>query len=159
MKMELSVKERLVLENILPKQGSVVTYRLIESLRGVIGFSESELVRWVPTICYDISLGCPRCKGMEWKSLPFAPIQRCDGEEGCGFLAGIGPPGATAWRSLDEEGQSISDIAEVEFGEAGLALIADTLRLFDKNEEINEDLEPLYAKFVENEGASVEDGG
>jgi hypothetical protein len=41
--MELSVFERLVLLNILPKEGNVVTVRIIHDLRNRLGFTEEEL--------------------------------------------------------------------------------------------------------------------
>jgi len=149
MKMELSVRERLTLSAVIPKQGDIVTYRLILGLREAIGFSESELIRWMPTLCYDISQGCPRCKGTEWETIPFALIQKC---RACDFLAGIGEPGGMVWRTLDEEGQPISETAELEFGEAGLGLIIDTLNLFNTNSELDDDTAPLYVKFVEKNG-------
>lgn len=155
MVMELSVSERLTLSGVIPKQGSIINYRLILALREAVSFSEEELIRWVPTQCFDISQGCPRCKGTEWENIKFAPIQKC---AGCGFMVGIGPPGATAWRTLDEKGEPVSEVAEVEFSEAGLALIVDTLNLFDKNEEIDDNIAPLYVKFVEDNGGAIVGG-
>ena len=145
--MELSVKERLVLAVILPKQGDIITYRFIQSLKITIGFSEQELVKWMPTICYDLSKGCPRCGETKWEQIaPFTPVQKC---LGCGFRSGVGVPGSQVWRTLDEKGNAIGETAEVEFGEAGFELIANTLNLFNKNKELNEDTVPLYEKFVE----------
>ena len=147
MKMELSVKERLVLSSVIPKQGDIVTYRLILILREAISFSEEEIVKWMPVLCFDLSKGCPRCGAKEWETIPFYSAKKC---KGCDFLVGSGEPGQMTWRSLDDEGQPIGDTAEIEFGEAGLNLIADTLRLFNKNSELDDDTAPLYVKFVED---------
>lgn len=146
MKMELSIRERLTLMAIIPKQGNMATYRSIQSLRDQLGFNEQELIKWEPTICYDTQHPCPRCQGEEWKQILFAPILRCTG---CDFQVGIGEPGAMVWRTLDAEGSPVSDLADVEFGEAGVGMIVDTLKLFEKNEEIDDDTAPLYEKFVE----------
>lgn len=155
MKMELSVSERLTLLNVIPKQGNIVTYRLILALREALSFSEDEITRWMPTICYDLSSGCPRCKGVEWEQpIPFYSVKKCSV---CGFMAAAGPPGSTMWRTLDEAGSKISEITSIEFSEAGMDLITDTLNLFNKNDELDDMTAPLYIKFIEQTGASVGD--
>ena len=58
-------------------------------------------------------------------------------------------------RPFHDEGQPISDVAEIEFGAAEIELIQDALRLYDKNEEINDETAPLYIKFVEELGGEA----
>lgn len=151
MKMELSVSERLSLLSILPQQGNIVTYRLILGLRGMLSLSETEIVKLMPTYCHDISKGCPLCGGTEWEDIPFAPMKKCKGE-GCNFRAGIGQPESMVWRSLDDEGQPVSDIADMEFGEAGMQLFVETLTMLNAKEQLNDNTAPLYIKFVEKNG-------
>ena len=155
MMMELSVEERLNLLIIIPKQGSMATMRLIRTLRNLIDFSDEEHVKWTLKPSFDISKGCPRCPDEEvaWLSLPHAPLlTRCSR---CGFITGLGPPGSTVWRTLDEDGNELDQTADIEFGEAGMELIRDTLELFNTKDEIDDNTFPLYVKFVEEQGAEV----
>ena len=40
---KLSLKDRIALLNILPREGNVVTLRIIRDLQGALGFSEAEI--------------------------------------------------------------------------------------------------------------------
>lgn len=41
--MELTIKERIVLLNILPKEGNVITLKLVRKFREALSFSETEI--------------------------------------------------------------------------------------------------------------------
>jgi hypothetical protein len=66
--MELNVKDRIVLLNVLPREGSLTTIRLLRELREELSFSEDEhtavelhdedgRVQWVGDIVKDVAVG------------------------------------------------------------------------------------------------------
>jgi hypothetical protein len=66
--MNLDITDRVVLLNILPKEGSVVVLRLIRDLQRELGFSEEEIaeigfsdgdrgLRWEKNIEKDVEIG------------------------------------------------------------------------------------------------------
>ncbi len=44
--MTLTVKERLLLLNVLPREGDITTLRIVQNLRAALSFSEEEHARW-----------------------------------------------------------------------------------------------------------------
>ena len=44
--MELSINERLLILSILPKEGNILTLRIVRDLAREVGFSEEELKDW-----------------------------------------------------------------------------------------------------------------
>lgn len=44
--MELTVKERLVLLNVIPKEGDFVTLKVVRKLREALSFNEEEIEKW-----------------------------------------------------------------------------------------------------------------
>ena len=44
--MKLHIQERLLILNILPKEGSIVTVRLLKELIGSVGLSGEEIKKW-----------------------------------------------------------------------------------------------------------------
>ncbi len=44
--MELTVKERMVLSSIIPKEGDFVTLKVVRKLREALSFSEEEIKKW-----------------------------------------------------------------------------------------------------------------
>lgn len=65
--MTLSVKERLLLGNILPKEGNIANLRIVRKLRESMSFSEAEWIKfgfkeegdqlkWDPTLPQDIEV-------------------------------------------------------------------------------------------------------
>ena len=44
--MKLSIKDRIVLHNILPSEGSFVTLKIVRDLREALGFSEAEVAEF-----------------------------------------------------------------------------------------------------------------
>ena len=44
--MKLQIHERLLILNILPKEGSIVTVRLLKELIGSVGLSGEEIKKW-----------------------------------------------------------------------------------------------------------------
>jgi len=75
--MELTIRERLMLNSILPAQGDIVTLKIVQELKMALAFSEEEIaehdivtsdegVRWNPEsdeYVRDISIG-PRAMGV-----------------------------------------------------------------------------------------------
>ena len=44
--MKMQIQERLLILNILPKEGSIVTVRLLKELIGSVGLSGEEIKKW-----------------------------------------------------------------------------------------------------------------
>ena len=99
---ELSVLDRILLLNLLPREGDFKSLKIVRKLKDDLGFTEDEL------------------KALEFK------------QEGT----------QTMWRTEADVPK------EIQIGEFAHALIADVLRDLDKGKKLNEQLVPLYEKFV-----------
>ncbi len=161
--MKLTIAERLVLQGILPREGSVVTHRLCGRLSDILGFTDEELVRFTPLTCVPMKGACVVCQSKgPFEEVPYLPAMKC---ENCGFEIGLGKPGNVVWRSHDIEGNELGDgERDVDLSEAAVDLIVRTLRILEVTPVIDKEtgkvtadgsLTPqtyqLYLKFIPDE--------
>ncbi len=157
--MELTIAERLTLAGILPRQGNIVTHRLVDTLRRALGFSDEEIVRFQPLICADPNRPCVVCHGTGFDPIPYLMAMKC---QDCGMEIGLGDPGGVVWRQHDREGNELGDgVRDIDLSEAAINLIVRTLQILnvtpviDKETgvktadgSLDEQTVPLYMKFV-----------
>lgn len=132
--MKLTVFERLMLQNILPKEGDFVTMKLVRKLREALSFSEKEIAE----ISFDNHWRCPKCKGIELSP----EVIKC---QQCGIY--MVPAGQV---SFDEE-KALKVIKDVHMGNKMLALCETTLKKLSDEEKLTEQHMSLYEKFVETD--------
>jgi len=164
---KLTIDERLTLQGILPKQGNIVTHRVIQSLRDTLGFTDEEVAVFQPTLCANINRGCVVCGGKGFDEIPHLPAVKC---MNCGMEYGLGPPGGVVWRARDREGNELGDGSrDIDLSEAAVRLIVNTLKILNVtpatgengNQTADGSLDaqtvPLYLKFVPEDEQQTED--
>ena len=158
--MELNIAERFTLAGILPNAGTIITHRLVGSLKNTLGLTDEEVTRFQPLACGNINRGCPVCREKgPFAAIPHMPAIKC---ENCGFETGLGPPGSLVWRTRDAEGNELGDGSrDIDLSEAAVKLIVDSLKILNVSPVIDKEtgvktadgsLTPetaaLYLKFV-----------
>ena len=133
--MELTVFERMTALNILPKEGDLVTLKLIRQLKESLGFTDDELVE----LDFHYDYKCEKC-GAVFKKKAFEPVGVC--HECGGTLTNTGQ---VYW-------EREADVAkDIELGRKAHELIASKLEELDKDKKLNESHLSLCEKFMEEE--------
>jgi len=130
--MNLTVAERLVLQNILPKEGDYVTVKLVRKLRESLAFSEKEIA----DINFQNHWKCPKCGKVELS----ADVLKC---EDCGIY--MIPAGAVTW---DEE-KAGKVVKDVHLGKAMLKLCETSLQRLSDEKALKDEQLSLYEKFLQ----------
>jgi len=134
---KLTIDERLTLLGILPRQGNIVTHRLVQSLGNTLGFTDEEVSLFQPTTCGNINHGCPACGFKGFDPIPHLPAVKC---LKCGMEVGLGPAGAVVWRARDAEGNELGDGSrDIDLSEAAVRLIVNTLKILNVTPVINKE--------------------
>ena len=118
--MQLTVLERILLLNLLPKEGNVITLRVVRKVREALSFSDEEQA------ALDFRHEGEAVHGQE--ELPAAERKRV-------------PEGQIVWNQKAEPAK------EFRFGETALKLIRKELTRLDTDGKLNEPMVPLYDKF------------
>ena len=137
--MKLTVLERIMLQEILPKEGDFITLKLVRKLREALAFSEKEIAE----IAFRTHWKCPQCQKIE---LSDAEIKCPD----CDVY--MRPAGEVTWDN-DKAKKVVKDVF---MGNKMLALCESTLKKLSDEKKLTDQHMSLYAKFVE--GADEESG-
>ena len=139
--MKLNVFERIVLQNILPKEGDFITLKLVRKLKEGLAFSEKEIAE----IEFKNQWKCSKCQKAEIAS----EMPKCSD---CGIYMQLG--GQVHWD--DEKAKKV--VKDVFMGSKMLALCESTLRKLSDENKLTEQHMSLYSKMVEgaNEEQDVE---
>jgi predicted nucleic-acid-binding Zn-ribbon protein len=136
--LKLTVFERLILNNILPKEGDFITLKLVRKLREALAFGEKEIAE----IDFKNEWKCPKCQRTELANeMPKCPD--------CGVYMQLG--GQIHWD--DEKAKKV--IKDVYMGNKMLALCESTLKKLSDESKLTEQHMSLFEKFVE--GANEEE--
>ena len=132
--MQLSVKARLLILQVLPDESNLTTMRIVRDLRRNLGFSEVESEALAFRNGEDWSQGCPKCGEQDPEKLasiidedygmPMVTCQACEYEN----LAGANQIG---WnRNADEK-------ADIEIGDVAKKIIREQFEKLDAEGKIN----------------------
>jgi len=130
--MKLQVFERLVLGNILPKEGDFITLKLVRKLRESLAFSEREIAE----INFRSHWRCPKCK----KEEVAAEMPKC---ADCDIY--MQQAGQVTWD--DDKAKKV--IKDVFMGAKMQTLCETTLKKLSDESKLTEQHMSLYQKFVE----------
>ena len=134
--MKLEVYERLVLMNLLPKEGDFITLKLVRKLREALSFNERE----VAEINFRNHWRCPKCQKVEIAS----EMPKCSD---CDIF--MQPSGQVTWD--DDKAKKVKK--DVFMGSKMLALCESTLKKLSDEQKLTEQHMSLYSKFVEGADA------
>jgi hypothetical protein len=135
--MKLDVFERILLQNILPREGDYITLKLVRKLREALSFSEKEN----DTLHFKYHWRCPKCSKVEL--LP--EVGKCPD---CDIY--MVSDGKVTWDEKDEV------VKDVHMGDKMLALCTTTLKKLSDDGRMEEQHMSLYEKFVK--GDEEDDG-
>ena len=130
--MKLTVLERIMLQESLPKEGDFITLKLVRKLREALAFSEKEITE----IAFRTHWKCPKCDKKEVTS----EMPKCPDCELYMILAG-----QVTWD--DDKAKKVNK--DVFMGNKMLALCESTLKKLSDESKLTEQHMSLYAKFVE----------
>ena len=130
--MQLSVFERIQLQNLLPAEGDFVTLKLIRKLRETLSFSEKE----INEIDFKNRWNCEKCKTSELAT----QTPKCPS---CAVY--MQPAGSVHW----DEAKALKVIKDVHCGRAMRELCKATLQKIGDEKKLTEQTMSLYEKFVE----------
>lgn len=123
--MELSIKDRLIILNVLPGQGDITTLRVIMELRAALSFSEEEHAE------LKFSPPCAKCSKGNWEHRDvdhdFEPTQ-----------------GLLGW---DHSKDGL--VKDVPIGSKAHAIIGDAFQMLSSSGQLGMDQIDLYERFVE----------
>jgi len=129
---KLEVFERLVLMNILPKEGDFITLKLVRKLREALAFNEKEIAE----INFRNHWSCPKCQKVEIAGeMPKCPD--------CDIYMQLG--GQVTWD--DDKAKKV--VKDVFMGAKMLVLCESTLKKLSDESKLTDQHMSLYAKFVE----------
>jgi len=130
--MKLTVLERIMLQEILPKEGDFISLKLVRKLREALAFSEKEIAE----IAFRTHWKCPKCQKVELST----EVIEC---EDCKIY--MRPSGEVTWDN-DKAKKIVKDVF---MGAKMLALCESTLKKLSDESKLTEQHMSLYAKFVE----------
>lgn len=134
-KLELTVFERLMLSNVLPKEGDFVTLKLVRKLREALSFGEEEIA----TINFQNLWRCPQCKEESFASRQI----KCDK---CKIYCA--PVGQVTW----DEAKAKEIVKDVHMGSTMQTLCVATLQKLSAEKKLTDQYYSLFEKFC-GEGA------
>lgn len=117
--MKLGVFDRLVLLNILPREGDILSLRQVRRLREALSFSDEE----------HAALGLHVCSG------PNTDCDRCSADPAAA--------GQVHWKTEAEV------LKEVDIGPRAAQIITDALKALNDGRKLREEHIPLFERFVE----------
>ena len=130
--MKLTVLERIMLQETMPKEGDFITLKLVRKLRESLAFSEKEIVE----IAFRTHWKCPKCQRVEISSeMPKCPD--CD--------IYMIPAGQVTWD--DDKAKKV--VKDIFMGNKMLALCESTLKKLSDESKLTDQHFSLYEKFVE----------
>jgi len=130
--MKLEVYERLILMNILPREGDFITLKLVRKLREALAFNEKEIAE----VNFRSHWKCPKCDKTEILSeMPKCPD--CD--------IFMQSSGQVTWD--DDKAKKV--VKDVFMGAKMLALCESTLKKLSDEQKLTDQHMSLYSKFVE----------
>ena len=129
--MNLDVFERLVLQGILPQEGSYITLKLVRKLRESLSFSEKEIA----DIDFRNHWICPKCQKVDLS----ADVIKCPD---CALY--MKPAGQVTW----DEQKAKGVVKDVHMGAAMATLCVTVLKKLSDEEQLKEHHISLYEKFV-----------
>jgi len=130
--MKLTVLERIMLQNILPKEGDFITLKLVRKLRESLAFSEKEIAG----VEFKTHWKCPQCQ----KGGMSTEIAEC---KDCGIY--MRPSGEVTWD--DDKAKKV--VKDVFMGAKMLVLCESTLKKLSDEKKLTDQHMSLYGKFVE----------
>ena len=130
--MKLTVHERILLQNILPKEGDFITLKLVRKLREALAFNEKEII----DIGFKNHWTCPKCEKKEVAS----EMPKCPDCDIYMILAG-----QVTWD--DDKAKKV--VKDVFMGNKMLALCESTLKKLSDEQKLTDQHMSLYSKFVE----------
>ena len=137
--MKLSVYERLILLNILPKEGNFTTLKTVRVLKERLSFDDE-----FEELNFHDEFQCEKCGALVVK--PFSePPGSCPD---CGGR--FSPTGRRMWNQTADKEKEI-DLEIDDDGAKAKKLIAKILKQLDKEERLTDEHYSLYVKFVGEE--------
>ena len=133
--MELTVFERLIAGNILPKEGDFPTLKIIRKLKENLSWDEDEL----ESLDFHEEYKCGNCEKLVKKPI-LEPAGLC---KKCG--SGLVKTGQIFWN------QDADKPTEIEIGKKATAVLARILEDLSDKEQLKEEHYSLYVKFVGDE--------
>jgi len=139
--MKLRTYERLLLLNVLPREGDLTMIRIVRQLREALSFTEEEHAALNVRQGQDWAGGCPRC-GSEDVEYPgpemrLSPERKCTK---CGY-EGMDGQGRMFW-NRDAESEN-----EIPMGKKAQWVVEQRLRELHKEQKLLEDHWSLCEKF------------
>ena len=130
--MKLTVLERIMLQEILPKEGDFITIKLVRKLREALAFSEKEIAE----VEFRTHWKCPKCQKVELST----EVIKC---EDCDMY--MRPAGEVTWD--DDKAKKV--VKDVFMGNKMLSLCESTLKKLSDEGKLTEQHMSLYSKMVE----------
>jgi len=138
--LKLTIIERLSLLDLLPKEGSFVTLKLVRKLRETLSFTEKE----IDIISFMNGWQCPKCKNTKFSSTK--PL--CDD-----CKIGMLPIGQVTW----DESKEATILKDIHIGKSMRELCVFALKDLSEQGKLKENHMSLYIKFVKTEEKDEEE--
>lgn len=129
--MELGIFDRLILLNILPKEGDFTTIKIIRKLREELSFSEEEH----NALKFQIPAKCEDCD-----EVVLVPMGKASEKCSCGGK--LIPSSNIQWKADADKPK------DVQIGEKAMDVIKDTLLKLSKDKKLTEQHLNVYTKFM-----------
>lgn len=129
--MEFDVTDRLMLLDILPREGDYTTLKIVRELRDELSFSEDEH----QALKFENRFICPRCHNEEWSPIPLkCPVCKMEMRD-------------SQFKKWDD----VNLIKEIPLRDKAYEIISAELRKLNENHLLADRHIKLYEAFVENE--------
>jgi len=132
---KLTVLERILLQETLPKEGDFITLKLVRKLREALAFSEKE----IKEVEFKTHWKCPSCQKIELST----EVAKC---EACDIY--MKPTGEVTW----DNNKAQRVVKDVFMGSKMVALCETTLKKLSDESKLTEQHMSLYSKMVEGAG-------
>lgn len=148
--MELTILERIKLLEVLPKEGDLLTLKILRKLRESLSFSEDELKTFgavyeyaCPHIATDKDGKRDKCLNIGFFTAP----PKC-GKHNI-------PMQPTGQMNISIPPQVINKVKEIHMGTHALTIASNALKRLNDNQQLTEGLVSLYEKFFPPEEVEI----
>jgi hypothetical protein len=136
--MKLTIKDRIQLLGILPKEGNIDTIKALRKFKESLSLSEEEKT----AIVWRLEYHCPKCNVLEFLS---APVQ-------CGNCnVWMDATGAGQWDSTKDPNKDVFIQPTI------MTIVVSTLSKMNEKGKLTDELESLYDKFCGSKDSSIEE--